>query len=119
MEYVTALEIAHKDKASFVEFIADCVVSTQENLLRLLKNSGGVKSLNGGVNKTARGGVNLQDKIFQEIKKNGGLNAPSLASRLSLSLRMVQRYLKQLTESKKIESRDRLLPKLTNGKLEV
>lgn len=42
MEYVTALEIAHKDKASFVEFIADCVVSTQENLLRLLKNSGGV-----------------------------------------------------------------------------
>lgn len=42
MEYVTALEIAHKDKAPFVEFIADCVVSTQEDLLRLLKNSGGV-----------------------------------------------------------------------------
>lgn len=84
-----------------------------------MKNSGGVKSLNGGINKKARGGVNLQDKIFQEIKKNGGLNAPSLASRLSLSLRMVQRYLKQLTESKKIESRDRLLPKLMNGKLEV
>lgn len=60
MEYVTALEIAHKDKASFVEFIADSVVSTQEDLLRLLKNSGGVKSLNGGVNKKARGGVNLQ-----------------------------------------------------------
>lgn len=37
MEYVIALEIAHKDKAPFVEFIADCVVSTQEDLLRLLK----------------------------------------------------------------------------------
>lgn len=62
-------------------FIADCVVSTQEDLLRLLKNSGGVKS------------------------QNGGLNAPSLASRLSLSLRSAQRYLKQLTEQGKIEFR--------------
>ena len=43
-------------------FIADCVVSTQEDLLRLLKNSG-------GVNKKLSGGVNLQDKILQEIKK--------------------------------------------------
>lgn len=97
MEYVAALESAHKDVATFVDFIADCVVSTQEDLLRLLKNSGGVKTPNGG--------VNLQDKILQEIKNNGGLNAPSLASRLSLSLRTVQRYLKELTESKKIEFR--------------
>ncbi len=105
MEYVAALEAAHKDVATFVDFIADCVVSTQEDLLRLLKNSGGVKTPNGGVNKKASGGVNLQDKILQEIKNNGGLNAPSLASRLSLSLRTVQRYLKELTESKKIEFR--------------
>ena len=53
----------------FVEFIADCVVSTQEDLLRLLKNSGGVKMQNGGVNKKLSGGVNLQDKILQETKK--------------------------------------------------
>ena len=104
-EYVAALEAAHKDVAAFVDFIADCLVSTQEDLLRLLKNSGGVKTSNGGVNKKASGGVNLQDKILQEIKNNGGLNAPSLASRLSLSLRTVQRYLKELTESKKIEFR--------------
>ena len=97
MEYVAAFEAAHKDVATFVDFIADCVVSAQEDLLRLLKNSGGVK--------TSNGGVNLQDKILQEIKNNGGLNAPSLASRLSLSLRTVQRYLKELTESKKIEFR--------------
>ena len=58
----------------------------------------------GGVNKKVSGGVNLQDKILQEIRNNGGLNAPSLASRLSLSLRTVQRYLKQLTESKKSSS---------------
>ena len=105
MEYVATLEAAHKDIATFVDFIADCVVSTQEDLLRLLKNSGGVKTPNGGVNKKASGGVNLQDKILQEIKNNGGLNAPSLVSRLSLSLRTVQRYLKELTESKKIEFR--------------
>ena len=73
MEYVAAFEAAHKDVATFVDFIADCVVSAQEDLLRLLKNSGGVK--------TSNGGVNLQDKILQEIKNNGGLNAPSLASR--------------------------------------
>ena len=105
MEYVAALEAAHKDVATFVDFIADCVVSTQEDLLRLLKNSGGVKTPNGGVNKKTSGGINLQDKILQEIRNNGGLNAPSLASRLSLSLRTVQRYLKELTESKKIEFR--------------
>jgi Fic family protein len=105
MEYVAALESARKDVSAFVEFVADCVVSTQEDLLRLLKNSGGVKMPNGGANRTAGGGVNLLDKILQEIKKNGGLNAPSLASRLSLSLRTVQRYLKQLTEQKKIEFR--------------
>ena len=61
MEYVAALEAAHKDIATFVDFIADCVVSTQEDLLRLLKNSGGVKTPNGGVNKKASGGVNLQE----------------------------------------------------------
>lgn len=105
MEYVAALETAHKDSAPFVDFIADCVVSTQEDLLRLLKNSGGVKSQNGGVNKKLSGGVNFQEKVLQEIKKNGGLNAPSLASRLSLSLRSAQRYLKQLTEQGKIEFR--------------
>lgn len=105
MEYVAALESARKDVSAFVEFVADCVVSTQEDLLRLLENSGGVKMPNGGANRTAGGGVNLLDKILQEIKKNGGLNAPSLASRLSLSLRTVQRYLKQLTEQKKIEFR--------------
>lgn len=105
MEYVAALESARKDVSAFVEFVADCIVSTQEDLLRLLKNSGGVKMPNGGANRTAGGGVNLLDKILQEIKKNGGLNAPSLASRLSLSLRTVQRYLKQLTEQKKIEFR--------------
>lgn len=46
--------------------------------------------------------VSLQDKILQEIGKNGGLNASSLASRLSLSLRSMQRYLMQLIESGKI-----------------
>ena len=89
--------IGKSELTQVILFIVSCMVSTQEDLLRLLKNSGGVK--------TSNGGVNLQDKISQEIKNDVGLNAPSLASRLSLSLRTVQRYLKALTESKKIEFR--------------
>mgnify|MGYP004443852335 FL=1 len=38
MEYVTALEKAHEDSDVFVDFVADCVVATQTDLLRLLKN---------------------------------------------------------------------------------
>ena len=105
--YIEALKILimiiFKANEEFCLKFPEIKQCTQEDLLRSLKNSGGVKTPNGGVNKKASGGVNLQDKILQEIKNNGGLNAPSLASRLSLSLRTVQRYLKQLTESKKIE----------------
>ena len=42
------------------------------DLLRWLKNGGGEKMQNGGANWTAGGGVDLPDKILQEIKKNGG-----------------------------------------------
>ena len=49
MEYVSALEAAHIDDKVFVGFIADCVVATQADLLRLLRNNlkpkkGAVKS---------------------------------------------------------------------------
>lgn len=90
MEYVAALETAHTDSDAFVDFIADCVVATQTDLLRLLKNSGG---------------VNVSETILAEIKKNPGMNAPAIAAKLTLSLRTTQRYLKTLTDDKKIEFR--------------
>ena len=90
MEYVAALETAHTDSDAFVDFIADCVVATQTDLLRLLKNSGG---------------VNVSEAILAEIKKNPGMNAPAIAAKLTLSLRTTQRYLKTLTDDKKIEFR--------------
>lgn len=90
MEYVAALETAHTDSDAFVDFIADCVVATQTDLLRLLKNSGG---------------VNVSEAILAEIKKNPGMNAPAIAAKLTLALRTTQRYLKTLTDDKKIEFR--------------
>ena len=53
-EYIAALELAHIDDTRFREFIADRIIATKLDLLRLLTDSGGVKSSpaveNGGVN---------------------------------------------------------------------
>lgn len=99
-EYVQSLEMSHKNPAVFVDFITDRIIATQMDLLRLL-NDGGV---NGGENEK-RGGVNLEELLFDAIRNNPGLNAPTLAEMLQKSLRTVQRYLKQLTENERIEFR--------------
>jgi len=104
-EYIKYLELAHSDDADFKNFIADMVIATQTDLLRLL-NSGGVKSINGGVNSlevTENGGVNsLKSVLIQTIQTTPGMNAPALANSLNKSLRTIQRYLKQLIEEQKI-----------------
>ncbi|MGB4204079.1 MAG: Fic family protein [Bacteroidales bacterium] len=46
--YIMLLEKAYEDVHPFVDFIADCVISTQTDLLRLLKESGAVKKNNKG-----------------------------------------------------------------------
>lgn len=105
-EYIAGLELAHTNDSVFKEFIADRVIATQLDLLRLLTN-GGVKSLNGGVNSppvSGNGGVKmLEDALVELIKKMPGLNAPALATTLNKSLRTTQRYLKQLNSDNKIE----------------
>ena len=50
----------------FVDFIAERIIATQMDLLRLLNN--------GGVN----GGVNLEVLIFETIQNSPGINAPAL-----------------------------------------
>lgn len=102
MEYVSALEVAHIDDKVFVGFIADCVVATQADLLRLLRNN--LKPKKGAV-RHRETGENLSERILAEIRANPGINTPALASMLNLSLRTTQRQLQALSESGKIEFR--------------
>lgn len=102
MEYVSALEAAHIDDKVFVGFIADCVVATQADLLRLLRNN--LKPKKGAV-RHRETGENLSERILSEIRVNPGINTPALASILNLSLRTTQRQLQALSESGKIEFR--------------
>lgn len=99
-EYVQSLEISHKEPRAFVDFIAERIIATQMDLLRLL-NDGGV---NGGV-KSKSGGVNMEELMFDAICTNPGVNAPALAAILQKSLRTTQRYLKSLTDAGRIEFR--------------
>ena len=99
-EYVQLLEISHKEPRAFVDFIAERIIATQMDLLRLL-NDGGV---NGGV-KSKSGGVNMEELMFDAICTNPGVNAPALAAILQKSLRTTQRYLKSLTDAGRIEFR--------------
>lgn len=102
MEYVSALEVAHIDDKVFVGFIADCVVATQADLLRLLRNN--LKPKKGAL-RHRETGENLSERILSEIRVNPGINTPALASMLNLSLRTTQRHLQALTVSGKIEFR--------------
>lgn len=100
-EYVQTLEMSHKTPGVFVDFIANRIVATQMDLLRLL-NDGGVS---GGVNGGISGGVNLEEKILNLIVKKPGINAPAISEMLQKSLRTVQRNLKSLSDASKIEFR--------------
>jgi len=108
-EYIAALELAHTEDTRFCEFIADRIIATQLDLLRLLAESGGVKSTNGGVKSgyvLESGGVNsLEQQIMESVLKLPGLNTPALAATLDKSLRTTQRYLKKLSDDRKIEFR--------------
>jgi hypothetical protein len=77
-----------------MDFIAERIIATQMDLLRLLNNDG----VNGGVN----GGVNLEVLIFETIQNSPGINAPAIADQIKKSLRTTQRYLKVLLHSKKV-----------------
>lgn len=103
-EYVQSLELSHKTPSAFVDFIAERIIATQMDLLRLLNDGGVNDSENGGV-KRKNGGVNLEELIFDAIRNNPGINAPTLAEMLQKSLRTTQRYLKSLSDAKRIEFR--------------
>lgn len=105
-DYIRTLELAHTDDTAFNDFIADRIIATQHDLLRLLNESGGVNTQNGGVksiSSNSDGGVISSEQLLLNIIENmPGLNAPSLATQMGKSLRTTQRYLKKLTDEGKI-----------------
>ncbi len=90
-EYISALEQAHNDGNVFVSFIADRVIMTQLDILRIFRES-----------EPKPNKVPFEEILLDTIKQNPGLNAPSLSKRLGRSLRTTQRYLKKLSDSKQI-----------------
>lgn len=103
-EYVQSLELSHKTPNVFVDFIASRIIETQKDLLRLLNyggGNGGEKSSNGGEN----GGGNLEELIMELIIQYPGIKAPAIAEKLQKSLRTTQRYLKVLSDDRRIEFR--------------
>lgn len=107
-EYIATLELAHIDDKAFKEFIAERVIATQMDLLRLL-NSGGVNAPFGGANTASTisiGGANaLESELLHSVQTMPGLNAPALAKATNKSLRTIQRYMKKLSDDAKIEFR--------------
>ena len=103
-EYVQSLEMSHKSPSVFVDFIAERIIATQMDLLRLLNDGGVNGGVNGGV-RSKSGGVNLEELIYDAIKNNPGANAPIIAVMLQKSLRTTQRYLKSLSDDGRIEFR--------------
>ena len=85
-------------------FIAERIIATQMDLLRLLADGGVNGGVNGGASSKS-GGVNLEELIFETIQKNPGINAPAIADILQISLRTTQRYLKSLSDANRIAFR--------------
>lgn len=99
-EYVQALELSHKRPEVFVDFIAERIIATQMDLLRLLRD-GGIKDKNGGLN----GGLNLETLLLEAVRNNPGFNVPALAELLQKSQRTIQRLLKVLADKRLVEFR--------------
>lgn len=91
VEYISALEEAHKDDNIFLSFIADRLMMTQLDILRLFRETEPTPSK-----------IDFEQLLLDAIVRNPGLNAPTLAKKLGRSLRTTQRYLKKLSDKKQI-----------------
>ena len=90
-EYIATLEKAHTNEQVFWDFIVDRVIMTQMDILRLFRDS-----------QPATEALPFEELLLQTIVQHPGLNAPTLSERLGRSLRTTQRYLKLLSEKKRI-----------------
>lgn len=90
-EYITALEQGHKDADTFIGFVADRVIMTQLDILRLFREM-----------ESEPRKEDFADNLVETITRHPGLNAPTLAERTGRSLRTTQRYLSELKKVGKI-----------------
>ena len=102
-EYIATLDKAGRMPAPFVRFIRDRVCETQKELLRLMGQS---IALDEGVKLQKDEGVNEGVKLlFSVIRTNPGKRANELAVLIGKSVQSVERYIKSLKDSGKIEFR--------------
>lgn len=81
-EYISALELGHNNPDIFIHFVADRVIMTQSDILRLFKET-----------EAEPRQEDFREVLLETIRRQPGMNAPSLANRLGRSLRTIQRYL--------------------------
>lgn len=81
-EYISALESGHNNPDIFAHFVADRVIMTQSDILRLFKET-----------EAGPRQEDFREVLLETIRRQPGMNAPSLANRLDRSLRTTQRYL--------------------------
>jgi len=108
-EYVESLELAHKDTRPFIEFIADRIVETEKDVLRMFGES---TALHEGVNIQNEGltlksskeneGVNA---VFRLITDQPGLNTGKLSEMTGKSRSSVERYIRVLKANGRVEFR--------------
>ena len=98
-EYIAALEKAHRTPRDFCIFIAQRVIETQKDLLRLF---GAITKLG-----TIKNGICTLpgEDILEYLTTHPGLNAPILSAQLNIPLRTLRRHLKKLTDYGRIEFR--------------
>lgn len=90
-EYIDVLEKAHNDDNIFTSFIADRIMMTQLEILRLFRET-----------EPKPQKIDFEQMLYDTIVNNPGLNAPALSKKLGRSLRTTQRYLKKLSDKKQI-----------------
>lgn len=93
-EYISLLELAHTNDLPFTEFIADRVIATQSDILRLFRETMPQPDV-----------IPFEQQLLDLIVSYPGINAPSIAKKLARSLRTTQRYLQLLKKNGAIEFR--------------
>lgn len=103
-EYIATLEKAGRQPAPFVRFIRDRICETQKELLRLMGQP--IALDDEGVNQKNDGGVNEGVKLLLAvIRSTPGKRANELATLIGKSVQSVERYVKHLKDTGKIEFR--------------
>ncbi len=108
-EYVESLELAHKDRKPFVEFIAGRIIETEKDILRLFGESTALHEGAMQKNEGANPKVSLENEgvntVCRLITGQPGLNAKKLSELTGKSRSSVERYIRILKANGRINFR--------------